>query len=388
MYNKELIGQLVEFILDRDGIADKILLTTQVQQRFNLVRDRSVFYGDWFAIRFCKSVSINFGNTVLGLSTLHKYDNRPFIVCLVTPKKNYLMLANATFLKKISHSSQELRCDNIKGSFNGSDIMRIFEGIENIPANFEFLYNLHENYAFEENLNRLVEATNDIAPTGRKFIPTELQSESIKKSISRAISFLDSVEYNDLNDDLNKRIRAVESEIAIAAFIDNVNLRGRIIEYLITAEDDLRTTLLHCLRTKQPLPKIFTSDELGDYKREFEYYLTETDIKTKVLFLSSNPKGYNIDKLLAFLSRDRSVYLIYVVGIDKDGHIRTQLCSMYNRQLLSGTRIIKHWAGRNSRGVTQYDGKSLEEIIFEFDSSIDVDAANEFILNLLDSGQL
>lgn len=61
---------------------------------------------------------------------------------------------------------------------------------------------------------------------------------------------------------------------------------------------------------------------------------------------------------------------------------------MYNRQLLSGTRIIKHWAGRNSRGVTQYDGKSLEEIIFEFDSSIDVDAANEFILNLLDSGQL
>ena len=153
-----MIGQLVEFILDRDGIADKILLTTQVQQRFNLVKDRSVFYGDWFAIRFCKSVSINFGNTVLGVSTLHKYD--------------------------------------------------------------------------------------------------------------------------------------------------------------------------------------------------------------------------------------RSVYLIYVVGIDKDGHIRTQLCSMYNRQLLSGTRIIKHWAGRNSRGVTQYDGKSLEEIISEFDSSIDVDATNEFILNLLDSGQL
>lgn len=32
--------------------------------------------------------------------------------------------------------------------------------------------------------------------------------------------------------------------------------------------------------------------------------------------------------------------------------------------------------------------KIEKEIIFEFDSSIDVAAANEFILNLLDSGQL
>ena len=45
--------------------------------------------------------------------------------------------------------------------------MREFEGIENIPENFEFLYNSHENYTFEENLDRLVEATNNIAPTGK-----------------------------------------------------------------------------------------------------------------------------------------------------------------------------------------------------------------------------
>lgn len=385
MYNKELIEELVEFISDRNGIADKASLSTQVQQRFSLVKDRSVFYGDWFAIRFCKSASRNFGNTVLALSALHKYDEMPFIVCLVTPSKNYLMLANTTFLKKISHSSQELRRDNIKGSFNGSDIMREFEGVENIPDNFEFLYNSHENYTFEENLDRLVEATNDIAPTGRRFVPTEIQTEYIRKSVDRAISFLHSAEYDILNNDLNERVRAVESEIAIAAFIDNVNLRGRIIEYLITAEDDLKTTLLHCLRTRQPLPEIFTADELGDYEREFDHYLTETDIKTKILFLSSNPKGYNIDKLLAFLSEDRSVYLIYIVAIDEDKHIRTRLCSMYNRQLLSGTRIIKHWAGRNSRGVTQYDGKSLEEIIFAFDSSIDSDAAEDFIIKCLHS---
>lgn len=385
MYNREAVERLITFISSKDGITDKSHLSSAVQQAFGLVKERSVFYCEWFAIRFCTAASKNFGNTVLALSALHKYDNVPFVVCLVTPTRNYLMLANTTFLRKISHSSQELRQDNIKGSFNGSDIMREFEGVDNIPENFEFLFNSHENYTFEENLERLVEATNNIAPTGKRFVPSESQIKCIRESVNRAISFLSSKEYNILNDDLNNRVQMVKSEIAIAAFIDNVNLRGRIIEYLITAEDDLKITLMKCLRSRQPLPEIFTADELGDYEREFDHYLTETDIKTKVLFLSSNPKGYNIDKLLSFLTEERSVYLVYVVAIDKDKAIRTQLCSMFNRQLLSGTRIIKHWAGRNSRGVTQYDGRTLEAIVEDFDCSIDYKASQNFITDCLNN---
>lgn len=386
MYNRDIIKQLVDFISSMDGkTTDKNHLQNAVQETFDLVKERSVYYCDWFAIRFCKAVSRNFSNTVLALSALHKYDDIPFIVCLITPTRNYLMLANTTFLRKISHSSQGLRRDNIKGSFNGSDIVREFEGIKNIPDNFEFLYNSHENYTFEENLNRLVEATNNIAPTGRRFMPTESQVECVRESVNRAISFLHSAEYEFLNNDLNNRVRAVESEIAIAAFIDNVNLRGRIIEYLITAEDDLKATLMNSLHTRQPLPNFFTADELGDYEREFEHYITETDIKTKILFLSSNPKGYNIDKLLSFLSKERSVYLVFIVAIDKNRTIQTQLCSMFNRQLLSGTRIIKHWAGRNSRGVTQYDGRALEAIVKDFDPYIDYDTSQDIITDFLHS---
>lgn len=383
MFNREIIKRLVTFIADTDGNTDKNRLQNAVQQTFHLVKERSVFYCDWFAIRFCKSASVNFSNTVLALSVLHRYDNIPFIVCLVTPTRNHLMLANTTFLRKISHSSQELRHDNIRGSFNGSDIMREFEGVENIPANFEFLYTSHENYTFEENLERLVEATNHIAPTGKRFMPTAAQTKCIRDSVHRAVSFLHSEEYKILNDDLDNRVHAVESEIAIASFIENVNLRGRIIEYLITAEDDLKATLMHCLHARQPLPDIFTSDELGDYERKFEQYLTETDIKTKVLFLSSNPKGYNIDKLLSFLSEEKSVYLVYIVAIHQDKTIQTRLCSMFNRQLLSGTRIIKHWAGRNSRGVTQYDGKALENIVENFDFEIDRNDAQTLITTFL-----
>lgn len=383
MYNRTAIESFVSFMQDQNGIADKSALIAIVQQAYHLTKDRSVFYGNDFAVRFCSASGRSFSNTVLSLSALQKYDKIPFIVCLVTPAANYLMLANTTFLRKISHSSQELRMDNIKGSFNGSDIMRDFEGVSNEPDHFEFLFTSHENYTFAENLQRLVAATNNIHPTGRRFTPMAEQTCCIMKSVERAISFLASEEYDILNEDLQERVNSVSSEITIAAFIDNVNLRGRIIEYLITSADDLRAKLIDALHSRSPLPEIYTADKLGDYEREFDNYCTATDIKTKVMFLSSNPKGYNIDKLLSFLARDNSVYLIYVVAIDENKNISTRLCSMYNCQLLNGTRIIKHWAGRNSRGVTQYDGAALENIVSNFDRRIDSRAAKSFIEHLL-----
>ena len=55
---------------------------------------------------------------------MEKYDKIPFFVVLVRKSAdNMILLANTTFLKKISHSSHELSMTNIKGSFNGSDIM-------------------------------------------------------------------------------------------------------------------------------------------------------------------------------------------------------------------------------------------------------------------------
>ena len=335
MYSKEKVQSLIAYISNLDGITDKIKLASSIQKAFSLTRD--------------------------------------------------LTLANTTFLHKISHSSQDLRVDNIKGSFNGHDIMREFEGVCNEPQNFEYLFSCHENFTFRENLERLVETTNNIHPTGKRFEPDDKQIKCIMKSVERARKFLKSEEYHVLNKDLQERVKSVASEIVIAAFIDNVNLRGRIIEYLITSADNLRATLIDALRTGMPLPEIYTSDDLGDYERKFENFDTKTDIKTKILFLSSNPKGYNIDKLLSFLAQEQSVYLIYVVAIDEHKHISTRLCSMYNRQILDGTRILKHWAGRNSRGVTQYDGKALESVIYNFDNIIDIVASKQFIKNCNES---
>lgn len=355
-----------------------------MQQKFALVQDRSVFYSPNYAIRFCKAEKTNFSNTVLSLSALQKYDRIPFFVCVVTPLMNVLLIANSTFLRKISHSSHALRIDNIKGSFNGSDIMRCFEDVDNSPENFEFLFTSHENYEFEENLVRLVEETNNIQPTGLKFVPSETHKELIMQSALRSIKFLDSSLYGVLDNDLGARVSAVSSEIVIAAFIENVNLRGRIIEYLITSNgDDLKRQLIDSLNNNQVLPTIFTADGLSDYTREFDEFYTATDIKTKVLFLSSNPKGYNVDKLLDFLSTEKSVYMVYVVGIDEKRQIHTRLCSILSDQFRKGTRIIKHWAGRNSRGVSQYDGTMLEQVLSVYDKHITLSDTRNYLLELI-----
>ncbi|MCI8341633.1 MAG: hypothetical protein HFE62_00225 [Firmicutes bacterium] len=380
MFNGEVIQQLVHFISSRDGLMNKDELSAQVVKEFNLGKDGSTFYGQWFAIRFCMSKSKSLGNTVVALSILLKHDNVPFIVCAVTPEKNYMRLANSTFVKKISHSSQGLREDKIVGSVNGSDIIWQFESIDNIPQNFEALFNRHMSFSYEENVKRIVEETSRIAPKGKRFVPTPSQKQCILQSVERAMKFLLSDEYAILGNELDSRVKAAEAEIVEACHnVGNVNLRGRFIEYFITSDNtQKKSELFASISKKKAFPEIFTADGLGDYRRKFDKYVTEIDIKTKILSLSSQPKGYNIDKVLSFLSEKKSVYLIYVVAIDDNKGIKSRLCSMYNTQLLSNTRIMKQWAGRNSRGVAQF-GHCFEDIVDNFDSKIDEEAAKKFL---------
>ena len=40
---------------------------------------------------------------------------------------------------------------------------------------------------------------------------------------------------------------------------------------------------------------------------------------------------------------------------------------------------MRQWAGRHSRGVTQYDGDALKKIVFDFERFIDREASLRFI---------
>jgi len=377
----DALRRLLKLISEHNGINDKANLASIVADEFHLVKDRSVYYCADYAVRFSSSAGRNFGNTVLSLSNLRKYDNRPFIVCLVTPSQNYCLIANTTFLKKISHSSHELRENNIRGSFNGSDIVREFEGISNVGENIGRLFAIHAEIGFEGNLCRLVEATNDIVPSGNKYNVSAEASVAILEAPKRAMSFVRSEDCAVLKEELDTQVEKFKTEILLAALIENVNVRGRIIEYLIAGEDEsLRQQLISALKDgDRGIPQFKTDNTLGDYHRRFDVFDTETDVKTKIMILHSNPKAYNLDKILEFLAGDRSVFMFYFVGIDPGKVVNTVLISMFQKDLLGSTILLRHWAGRNSRGVSQFEGKTINDLIVTPDTTIDELKSVEFL---------
>lgn len=186
----------------------------------------------------------------------------------------------------------------------------------------------------------------------------------IMNAPSRAKQFSESAEFKELKTELDDLVKKYQSEILIASLIENVKIRGNIIEYLIAGEDkDLKEKLIASLQNKTDVPIFKSGNELGDYIKDFgDAFHTATDIKTKIMVLNSNPKAYNLDKMLSFLSRNNSVFMFYFVGINFDKVLSPVLVSMFHDKVLENTILIKHWAGRNSRGVSQLNGAKIKEL--------------------------
>ena len=380
-----MLSEFISFV-KTNATGSKSDLIKLVRSNYAFIEDGKVYYCDNFAVRFSSSPRGSFSNTVLSLSNLQKFDNIPFIVCLVTSAENKLFLANTTFLKKISHSSQQLRIDNIKGSFNGSDIIKNFNGIENNAENIEKLFAYHYEIGFEGNLERLVETTNNIVPTGTKFLIDETKKSLILDSVSRAENFSKSQDYKSLKLELDEKLKKYKETILVASHIENVNIRGRIIEYLIAGEDEELKQILTKEITKEysKTPAFRTKNTLGDYLKDFDDYNTATDIKTKIMILNSNPKAYNIDKFLEFMSKEKTVLMFYFIGVDTTKIVNTTLVSVYQENLIDTIATQFHWAGRNSRGVTQFEGTTIHNLIENPNNSIiNQKKALDFLENLI-----
>ncbi|MBC6440719.1 MAG: hypothetical protein GDA49_10005 [Rhodospirillales bacterium] len=328
-------------------------------------RVRSVFVADGFALRFSEAKTGSFSNTVLSLSALAQHDMYPFVVVVVRPISVDFLLANATFLKKISHSSQQLRIDNIKGSFNGTDIMTTIAGIPNTPEHFDDLFALHSAFTWEENLGRLVESTNGIVPRNIRFQPTNAEIDLILDAPVRFANFIVSKEYTAIERDLNARIRNAQEDIIAAARSDNVNIRGNTIEKIITGEGN--------------------THELSDLVMWLGDRKLMIDVKTKLLDRSSAPKAYNVDKFLRLLSKPDSVFAFFIVGLDVMHHkVFGRLLTVLDDALRNLTVVQHHWAGRGSRGVTQLYGDFGQALFADYQPSIDIDSARGFLKSLIE----
>lgn len=379
--------QFVDDIINKAPTGNKESVIKYVLSKYKLTQDKKVYYCRYFAVRFSYSQSGSFSNTVLALSTLQKYDKVPFFVILSRNNKgNVMYLANSTFISKISHSSKNLSMTNIKGSFNGSDIIKVYSNLSNTPENFDELFAIHQGLDWTDNLCRLVEASSAIQPKLKKFAPNETQMYNIYSSINRAKEFVSSNNFEILNADLKERCNKCREAILVASYIENVNLRGRIIEYMITSDDVTRERIKHLLVDESKLlPEFETHDDLGDYTRRFEEAQTYTDIKTKVIYLNSAPKAYNIDKFLSKMAETDSSFFFFIIGIDEDGVFNTILSSVYHHELIDASIAQHHWAGRATRGVIQFTGKKLNEMLKRksFVNTIDDEKARHFIEKLI-----
>lgn len=387
----QFVHNFVRIIENNKEVNTKEEMIDIVCRKFAMVKDgRAVYHSDFFAVVFCYSKNNSFSNVVLSLSKLEKYDHIPcFVVLVKKGLDNVIYLINTTFLNKISHSSNDLRVDNIRGSLLGSNIRKelVEIGKRNQPSDFDDLFSYHQGFTWKENIERLVESTNNIKPNKKKAVLDEDEREILLKAPSRAIEFVTSEDYNTLLDDLRNRCEEVKDAILVASHIDNVNIRGRLIEVLITSNQEERNRLLCNLgQVEHLLPTYDTKNDIGDYVRTFEKSDSYTDIKTKVLYLDSNPKAYNIDKFLKCMGKDKSVFMFFFVGIDELGIVNTVLASVFHDKLQKTTLLQHHWAGKGTRGVAQFNGKTINEILRgdSFVNIIDKKDSQRFLMGLLE----
>ncbi|MEI2635747.1 MAG: hypothetical protein V9E92_02660 [Methylotenera sp.] len=102
------------------------------------------------------------------------------------------------------------------------------------------------------------------------------------------------------------------------------------------------------------------------------------------MVLNSNPKAYNLDKILEFLALEKTVFMFYFIGVEPARIVNTVLVSMFQESLLDATILLKHWAGRNSRGVSQFEGKTIGNLILSPKSNIDKAKSEKFLHQLLE----
>jgi len=362
-------SQLIDFVLNyrrSHPNASKQQVSSATAAELRLTKRRSVFAYNDYAVHFSHASGPSLSNVVVSLSALKAFDHVPFVVAVLRPTATEFLLANTTFLKKISHSSHQLRVDNIRGSFLGHDIMRDYEQTPNRPENFEFLFSIHKEFSWEENVERLVEVTNAIVGRETRFTVTRAGREAIMRSPELARDVLANPKYHRLKREIAAIVQERSAAIleATALHPNNVNLRGNQIEQLITGG--------------------INEHHLADMIRHIDDVELQLEIKTKLMDRASSPKAYNIDKALATLSTGRTLIAFCFVGIHVgSGQVTASTASIFDQAVLAATRIQFHWAGRNSRGVTQLTGNLTPLFSPTYVEQINVPAAQDFLETLL-----
>ena len=236
----------------------------------------------------------------------------------------------------------------------------------NTPENFEKLFALHSEFSWQENVERLVEATNSIIARSTRFEVTPANLGLIINAPERAAAASATKSFKQAELSLLGIVENRRRDLLQAAAIDNVNLRGNHMENIVTGEvnahrlDDIIFPLL-------PNGKLII------------------DIKTKLLDRASAPKAYNIDKMLRLLADTDVTFAFFFIGLNvASASAQAHLVSIFDPIIIDATRIQTHWAGRSSRGVTQLTGDVSKVFFPGYRTSVDIAKGKSLLTRLIE----
>jgi hypothetical protein len=77
--------------------------------------------------------------------------------------------------------------------------------------------------------------------------------------------------------------------------------------------------------------------------------------------------------------------MFYFIGLEPNKIANQILVSMFQTDLLNSTILLKHWSGRNSRGVTQFQGETIHKLLLSSDNNeINKEESGQFLTTLID----
>lgn len=339
---------------------NKQTLVDKVATELKLSKERKLYCHRNYSIRFSSAKS-GYSNTFLGFQKIIDHDDKPLIACIVREDKLEFLLANSSFINCISHSSKNLLIDNIKGSANLSNIIKEFSELNNEPRNFQNLFELHTQIPQVDNIERIIEATNNIKGHVEKFKLSNEQIEEVYKIPNFMKELEKDEDFVEIMNELYNKVFELKKKILETSKTDNVNLRGNAIEQLITNDEN--------------------SHDLGDIHEIInDDNIIIIDVKSKLLNSSSAPKAYNVDKLLEALTNGKTYFGYLFVGVDdKKDEVKVKLVNFLDNTIIENTKIQHHWSGINSRGTAQLNDKIKAVFDESFNSKIDLEKSKVFL---------
>ena len=69
--------------------------------------------------------------------------------------------------------------------------------------------------------------------------------------------------------------------------------------------------------------------------------------------------------------------MLCFVGINKNSEVSMELVSIFQQELLENTKCMYQWAGRNTRGVTQFYSSCIKSLLNSYTPNINIDYSIE-----------